>query len=108
MTPRIKNSTEITKLGSKKDNYINEKVNIKTFFDAMKKNYKMNNKESEYFYECNMLIRISSFVMLNKQFMVSFKPDCLKLEYKLNKAACRRIIKKVKIEKPIIMTSLSI
>lgn len=109
LIPRITNSTEITKLGSKKDNYINEKIDMKTFYDTMSKKYKMNKQESEYFYQCNMLVRITSYVMPNHDnFMVSFRPDCSKLEYKLNKAVCKRVIRKERIEKPIIMTSLSI
>jgi hypothetical protein len=109
LIPKINSNTNITKLGSKKDNYNNQSVDMKNFYDAMRKINSMNNKDSEYFYECSMIIGISSFVVpTNDKLKISVKPNCSKLEYKLNKASCRRVIKKKKISHPIVLGSLSV
>jgi hypothetical protein len=109
MVPRIRSSTQITKLGSKKEDYENMSVDMKTFYEAMTKIYRMNKPESEYYYQANMIVGISSYFLNHEDgYKISFRPDCSKFEYKLNKAACKRVIKKKKIQQPLIISSLSV
>lgn len=105
LVPKINRTTEITKLGSKKDAYQNKTMRIGDFYDSISKIYKMNDKDSELFYQCTMIINISSFFMASNK-MISFTPICSKFEYKINKAACKRVIKKKKIEQPLIIQRL--
>ncbi len=109
MLPRIRASTKITKLGSKKSGYQNEVMNMRTFYESLSEIWRMNNPDSEYFFECNMIVGIKSYYMTqHNDATTSFRPDCSKFEYKLNKAACKRVIKRKKIEQPIILQSLSV
>jgi len=105
LVPKICRTTEIIKLGSKKDAYQNKTMQMGDFYDSISKIYKMNDKDSELFYQCTMIINIPSFYMADAN-MISFTPICSKFEYKINKAACKRVIKKKKIEQPLIIQRL--
>ena len=105
LVPKICRTTEIIKLGSKKDAYQNKTMQMGDFYDSISKIYKMNDKDSELFYQCTMIINIPSFYIADAN-IISFTPICSKFEYKINKAACRRVIKKKKIEQPLIIQRL--
>ena len=110
LVPKVRKTTEIFKLGAKKDNFVNKKVNMNDFYDFMEKIYKMNDPESEIYYECNIIISVSHNMIFfpnnGTKFSVNIDPTCIKLEYKINKAASKRVIKKKKIEKPLIIPKL--
>jgi hypothetical protein len=110
MLPKVKARTKIIKLGSKKSGYQNETMTMEAFYKELEKAYRMNHPESEYYFESNMIISPSShfMVMGEKTMTINFRADCSKLEYKLNKAACKRVIKRRKIEQPVVLRSLSV
>ena len=109
MLPKLKSSTKIVKLGSKKSGYVNESIDMKTFLTELESTYKMNYPDSEYFFESNMIITISSHcINIADWCRVTFTAECSKFEYKLNKAATKRVIKKKKIEEPVVLRSLSV
>lgn len=110
LLPKLKSTTNIIKLGSKKSGYVNEDMNLISFLTEHEPTYKMNYPDSEYFFESNMVINISSHcVGMNcDYYRINFSPICSTFEYKLNKASAKRVIKKKQIEKPIVLRSLRV
>ena len=110
MRPKITTRTNITKLGSKKSGYQNEELTMKSFFEEMEKSYGMNRKESDYYLQANMIVNISSHCIIRGYDgpQINFRPDCSDFEYRLNKASCKRVIKREKLEEPGVLRSLSV
>ena len=110
MRPKVTTRTKITKLGSKKSGYQNEELTMKSFFEEMEKSYGMNRKESDYYLQANMIINISSHCIIRNYDgpQINFRPECSDFEYRLNKASCKRVIKREKLEEPVVLRSLSV
>lgn len=107
LIPSADKCTKITMLGSKTQSYQNETQTLEEFFGHMENKSHMNHPDADFYYLSNSIVHLKCTIMLHTGH-ISFRPVCSSMEYFYNRASTRTVIRKHKIEQPLVVTKMSV